>query len=273
MTENSRHANASHSSTQPCPLCIIWARMPYAKRWSTPTTANDTEGTLIVGFWLGIQYRTPEALCEKHSLLIQRINHNPLLLSHAEQLHQPQPTVGPRRVTNHVFQALSDPPTPNAICSSVEGSNVCDKGARYEASANFDTNGNVGTIKRLLCSDHAIALAEKESKPEPEVFKIGLVPFVNENTITEPPPLPVVIPMIPLQPNAQPNAGNGPQVQAAIESALRFPIPTNPTALQSPLVDPTELARQAALMPAEEGRRMESFTPVESDEPNEDTKH
>lgn len=272
-----------------CPLCIIWARMPYAKRWSTPTNVHDTEGALIIGFWLGTLHNH-SSLCGKHALLISHLNNNPSLLQSAattasahheltQHLRHPQPIAGPHRVTKHTFVTLPDPPPPGAIyiCSHVEQENgVCGKGARYEASADYEINGRTSVVKRLLCAEHAIALAGNESQPEPMEFKLGLKPLTNENTVTDPPPSPVEIPFpgVDLRPG-QPDANadyNQRQVQSAIESALQSSPTVSAQLTRGPqAVDPRELARQAALMPATEGRRMETFTPDEPDE--ESTKH
>ena len=275
-----------------CPLCIIWARMPYAKRWSTPTTAHDTEGALVIGYWIATRYENAQ-LCQKHLSLILRLNQTQagnILQDLAQHIRQPLPSTGPSRVNNHTFVTLPDPPPPGAIyiCSHTGENGNCGKNARYEASANFDVNGHTGTVKRLLCPEHAIALASKESKPEPEEFKFGPGPLTNENTVTVAPPLPVVIPFPGVDLISKQPGTNQPQVQSAIDFALQPKhdlrsamasareqgslMPGTGCLLpQNPTVDPTELAKQAALMPATEGRRIESFTPAASDEPDKDS--
>jgi hypothetical protein len=247
--------------------------MPYAKRWSTPTTAHDTESALIIGYWIATRYENAQ-LCQKHLSLILRLNQTQagnILQDLAQHIRQPQPTASPHRVTNHTFVTVGVGIN-DAYCSHVEENGICGKSARYEASANFNTNGHVNTVKQFLCAEHAIALANKELKPEPEEFKLGPKALTNENTVTVAPPLPVVIPfpgvdLISKQPDS-----NQPQVQNAIDFALQSQLNT-PRALvpASPQVDPTELAKQAALMPVTEGRKMESFTPTTNDEPDKDS--
>lgn len=242
-----------------CPICVIWARMPYQKRWSTPTTAYDTEGALVIGYWIATRYEDAQ-LCQKHLSLILRLNQTQagnLPNLETSQVLAPNRPPQQHRVTNHIFEALPDPIPPDMYCST------CGNKPAYTASAEFNVDGHAHVIKQFLCSEHALALATKESKPEPEEFKLGLKPLTNENTTTDPPPLPVMAPLVPLQPNI--NAGsNSPQIQSAIDFALQSPVrpnvPQNENVGHSPPqmpVDPTELARQAALMPATLGRRIE----------------
>lgn len=85
-----QETSVSHSPPQPhsnpqdqaCPICEMWARMPYAKRWSTPTSVNDTESALVVGFWLALCSNSDSKLCERHYTLIVELEDKgtPLLL-------------------------------------------------------------------------------------------------------------------------------------------------------------------------------------------------
>ncbi len=130
MTDNTQDTSDSHSrpQIQVCPLCAMWTRMPYAKRWSTPTSVHDTESALIIGFWLGIQYRTPEILCEKHRLLIEHLNCNPSQLAPQIQpyasVSSQLPTgprefkLGPEPFTNENVILQSPPAQPNSAISA-----------------------------------------------------------------------------------------------------------------------------------------------------------
>jgi len=59
---------SGHTPVSDCPLCNMWARIPYAARHTTPVPVSEVEGILIVGFWL--RARHPEnlavRLCERH---------------------------------------------------------------------------------------------------------------------------------------------------------------------------------------------------------------
>jgi hypothetical protein len=49
--------------------------MPYQKRYSTPTTAQETEGALVIGFWLhrNLENTVPR-VCEKHMAIISLLD-------------------------------------------------------------------------------------------------------------------------------------------------------------------------------------------------------
>lgn len=51
-----------------CMLCVMWNRMPYARRHTTPTTAQETEGALVVGYWLHSRRDVQQVprICERH---------------------------------------------------------------------------------------------------------------------------------------------------------------------------------------------------------------
>jgi hypothetical protein len=115
VTEDTRDANVSHSHPQDCPLCHMWAMMPYVKRWSTPTTVIETESALAIGFWLALRYGDIKP-CKRHANFIFDLNRKevPLLLSNIPQSLQPPPPpftiTGP--LTNENF-VTPPPPLPN----------------------------------------------------------------------------------------------------------------------------------------------------------------
>src|SRR3989304_3931135 len=84
MTSQDTSVSHNRPQDQSCPLCKMWAMMPYAKRWSTPTSVIDTESALVIGYWLGTRYKGVK-LCERHDNLIFDLNRKetPLLLSNA----------------------------------------------------------------------------------------------------------------------------------------------------------------------------------------------
>jgi hypothetical protein len=51
-----------------CLLCSMWAKMPYGKRYTTPTSVGETEGALVIGYWVATRQPSDLAvrLCERH---------------------------------------------------------------------------------------------------------------------------------------------------------------------------------------------------------------
>jgi hypothetical protein len=56
-----------------CVLCEMWARMPYIKKPTTPTTVQETEEALIIGYWLG-HIDTDISVCERHESILKFIS-------------------------------------------------------------------------------------------------------------------------------------------------------------------------------------------------------
>jgi hypothetical protein len=60
-----------------CLLCSMWARMPYAKKYTTPTTVGETEGSLVVGYWVATRQVTEGVvvrLCERHMTVVNALD-------------------------------------------------------------------------------------------------------------------------------------------------------------------------------------------------------
>jgi hypothetical protein len=57
-----------------CLLCDIWARMPYAKRPTTPTSAQETEGAVVVGYWIASRYESVPRMCERHMTILTALD-------------------------------------------------------------------------------------------------------------------------------------------------------------------------------------------------------
>lgn len=58
-----------------CVLCDRWNQTPFARRHTTPTTAQDTEAALVLGFWLAQQHPdVAPRLCERHSTYLFRLD-------------------------------------------------------------------------------------------------------------------------------------------------------------------------------------------------------
>ena len=136
-----------------CTLCEIWARMPYMKRWSTPTTVQDTEGALVVGFWVRKRHDARPYLCERHATILAILDQQEEQRIEAERKAQEPPPPIPYAVPRIIQTPLSTPtPIPPIIPD---------------------------------------LLFHKPPPLPAEPFKIGPGPLTNENSVTEQPPLPV----------------------------------------------------------------------------------
>jgi hypothetical protein len=87
--------------------------MPYAKRWSTPTTTRQTEEALIVGFWAGLHRgkEVIQSICEKHSVLLTALDKD-VEKRTAPTLPPPsmQPPYGGGMITPYPPSPNSEPP-------------------------------------------------------------------------------------------------------------------------------------------------------------------
>ncbi len=50
----------------------MWAKMPYGKRYTTPTSVGETEGALVIGYWVATRQAsdTVVRLCERHMSVV-----------------------------------------------------------------------------------------------------------------------------------------------------------------------------------------------------------
>jgi len=55
-----------------CLLCSMWAKMPYGKRYTTPTSVGETEGALVIGYWVATRQAGDVVvrLCERHMSVV-----------------------------------------------------------------------------------------------------------------------------------------------------------------------------------------------------------
>ncbi len=143
-----------------CLLCNIWARMPYAAKYTTPTTVQDTEGALIVGYWIASRAKAVPRLCERHMTVLA------LLDTQEEQLEE---TVAPTQPAPAPIQQLNPPvPTAGVI-------------PRHRKQ-----------VPRPLVPPITPLIAPPIKVAPPSEFKLGPGPLTNENSTTEQPPLPMV---------------------------------------------------------------------------------
>jgi hypothetical protein len=59
-----------------CLLCSMWAKMPYGKRYTTPTSVGETEGALVIGYWVATRQAgdTVVRLCERHMSVVNLLD-------------------------------------------------------------------------------------------------------------------------------------------------------------------------------------------------------
>lgn len=73
-----------------CLLCNMWNRMPYARKYTTPTTVAETEGALIVGYWLASRQEGVARLCERHMNVVGILDQQEESRNEAEKVAQAQ---------------------------------------------------------------------------------------------------------------------------------------------------------------------------------------
>lgn len=49
-----------------CPICAMWYRMPYHKRFSSPVTVEQAEEALAIGYWLRANSDGEVIPCKRH---------------------------------------------------------------------------------------------------------------------------------------------------------------------------------------------------------------
>jgi hypothetical protein len=68
-----------------CVLCEMWAKMPYVKKPTTPTTVQETESALIIGYWLS-RNKNDDHICEHHQTILTILNKETHIQPRQEQL-------------------------------------------------------------------------------------------------------------------------------------------------------------------------------------------
>lgn len=146
----------------------MWARMPYKKKPTTPTTTQEVEGALVVGYWLAYVTQGTPHICKRHQTILDT------LTKQEEQ-----------RVDSGTDQATR-------------------KGESNTAPLFIPPNCYSQTTQPAIV----------------EEFKIGPGPLVNENSVTQAPPLPVVAdPSAPYRVKAKPGT-----IEGALEAAKMPPV-------------------------------------------------
>jgi len=145
-----------------CLLCDLWARMPYALRPTTPTTAQETEGALIVGYWVASRATTVARICERHMHILQVIDRQEERRIEIEKVAQEES----KRLKAYHQQTAHLHERQQSIFQTV----------KEEIIPSFVPSVTPITIP--------VPQATKE-------FQLGPGPLANENIITNQPPLPV----------------------------------------------------------------------------------
>ena len=148
-----------------CLLCNLWARMPYALRPTTPTTAQETEGALIVGYWVASRATTVPRICERHMNILQVID------------RQEERRIEIEKVAEEEAQRLAAYHQQTAHLHERQQSIF--EAARAEVE---------------IVSAFVPAVTPIQIQVQPQAtgeFKLGPGPLANENIVTQPPALPV----------------------------------------------------------------------------------
>jgi len=191
--------------------------MPHAKKYTTPTTIQETEGALIIGYWFASRNKNVPPICERHMNVLesldrseeQRIENEKIVQGEAQRLEEH------RQRTAHLYPSFegrlaSDPPV-----RSFDHSDASEHPKGCSASHISEIIPNV------------VAQLSIDSKPQYPIplqaenkFELGPGPLTNENVITPHPPLPVISdPAQPYRTSAQPGTA-----EAALEIASLSPV-------------------------------------------------
>jgi hypothetical protein len=96
-----------------CVICKMWQGMPHIKMPTTPTTIQDTESALVIGYWLGANHGGEGELCKRHANIVRQLGVlTPVVkqpeVEKVEQPSTPEPTT-PALVFHHIKGILAQP--------------------------------------------------------------------------------------------------------------------------------------------------------------------
>ncbi len=179
-----------------CLLCSMWARMPYAKRYTTPTTADQTQGALVVGYWIARRAQGAPRICEGHLAVLEMLDKQEENRIASEQQH--------RAAMEQARQDALPPPEFQGQVATLQ--------ERQQAVLNPQPEP-----VRVVMPPITVPNINEPPPPPPVAqtggFKLGPGPLTNENSTTAPPPLPVVV-----DPSAPYKATPG-TIEGALEAA------------------------------------------------------
>ena len=90
-----------------CLLCAMWQRMPYSKRYTTPPPVAETEGALVVGYWLASRQEGVARLCERHMNIVGILDQQEELRSETEKAAQAQLAERQLQASPNVIQVIA----------------------------------------------------------------------------------------------------------------------------------------------------------------------
>jgi len=173
--------------------------MPYAKKYTTPTTVGETEGSLVVGYWVATRQATEGVvvrLCERHMMVVNALDGQEEARKLAETQKPTDHTLDPR------FQQR-----------------LADVNQRKE---------------QLIATITAANAPKPEPAPKVSPFVLGPGPLANANHLVEQPPAPapaqppiltgltVQPPVTPQGPMMPLNSQHVPQAAALIDAPCLF---------------------------------------------------
>ena len=179
--------NAPTLAAQPavhCLLCALWRRMPHAARYTTPTTAQDTENAMVAGYWTASRGGQGARFCERHGAMLETMDLQEAARAEAEAALRAAEPSSDYEVKRAAIRARAE-----ALLKAVHGA---------------------PPVPPLMIPPIA-PLAPAASTPQPTSFVLGPGPLLNGQT-TPPnlgpvaPPLAAIEPMAPPVPNAEPPA-------------------------------------------------------------------
>lgn len=153
-----------------CLLCTMWARMPYAQKYTTPTSAQETEGAMVVGYWIASRAETVVRLCERHMHVLEMLDGQDNQRIEAERKAQEivQQQERFRQQTSSLQQRRQ------IILESVKSES---------APPVIVPMPVVPVIIPFVPTQNSELITQD--------FKLGPGPLANENIVTAPPPLPI----------------------------------------------------------------------------------
>ena len=182
-----------------CLLCNLWARMPYAKRPTTPTNAQETEGALVVGYWIASRLESVPHMCEHHMSILQILD------------HQEERRIEAEKASQEAAQKLAE--------YNQQTAHLHERQQVIREATKAETSGILGGSIPSFIPAITTAIQPPAVNPDTE-FKLGPYPLGNENIVTQHPPLPVPNDLTqPYQPKAKVGTA-----EAALEMAALTPV-------------------------------------------------
>lgn len=156
-----------------CLLCTMWARMPYAQKYTTPTSAQETEGAMVVGYWIASRAETVVRLCERHMYVLEMLDRQDNQRIENEKAIQIAAQRSAVQLENFTSQTSALQQRRQLVLDAVK---VVEQPSLVVPMPVVPIISHVPT---------------QNSGAIPQDFKLGPGPLANENIVTAPPPLPI----------------------------------------------------------------------------------